>query len=249
MSSGTTLTPLTSAQQNLIPAMAGNCQLPLYINPTVQPAPTINGVVHHPPQPVPRDDTLQTDFNDLKAQHDQLRREAENIKSQQEQSKAECEGLQEKETARNKKWLAREKIIKAREAAITSREANQSERDEQITLLRDLVNKLEHKVEVLEEQNKLYKLRLLASEDLRSDVPNADATPPSSFQPLNASAPETRQHQLDNITGFLQTSILAATANLLANTGQQQARITNIYQPHIQYQGHIELQPRPLPKP
>ena len=69
--------------------------------------------------------------------------------------------MQEMESTK-KNWLARERQIKDREA-ITSREAYQNEHDEQNWLLKTHMNKLELRITDVEEQNRLFKLKLLAS--------------------------------------------------------------------------------------
>ena len=140
--------------------------------------------------------------------------------------------------ANKKKWAAREKQIKTREAALTGREANQDERDEQIELLKAHANHLERKVIDLEKQNKDLKLKLLTSEELRNEPGQNLCTPHSASHSAD---------QMGSISSLLQTSILAATVNLLSNMQQPQQqqpaqRITNIFQPYNE--AHSKYHPK-----
>ena len=133
------------------------------------------------------------------------------------------DSLKHDNDANKKKWVTREKQLRAKEAALTAREANQCEKDEQIELLKAHVNTLELNIVDLEGQNKLFKLKLLASEDVRNS--NHASSNDTSHQTLTT-----------NINSVLQTSLLALTTILLSNAQppphQPQHRITNISQPY-----------------
>ena len=162
-------------------------------------------------------DTTTADYNNLQLKYQDLCAEQMRIKSVNEIQKADLE-------TNRKKWLTREKQLKARESAIITREANQNERDEQIVLLKTHVHKMECKINDLEEQNKLLKLKLLTSEEIRAENPS------------------TASH-IDNnssLANTLQTTLLIAASNMLTNSMQNKecshtTKIVNVYQPNRQY--------------
>ena len=107
-------------------------------------------------------DILKTENNRLKEENKLLDTQCDSLKKQAEKEIQEAQEVK-------KKSLNREKVLKTREAAISAREINQKERDEQITLLKTYVNELETRTKELDEQNKLWKLKFLTSEELRNN--------------------------------------------------------------------------------
>ena len=115
--------------------------------------------------------------------------------------------LQHDSDLMKKKTALKEKQIKAKEAALEAREVNQNEREEQIKLLKMHVNKLELMVKDLEEQNKLWKLKLLASKDVRG---NGSIEKHERIKPMSSITPE-------SLTSTLQTAIIALIAEKITD--------------------------------
>ena len=149
---------------------------------------------------------LQHGYDSLQMQHSQLQMQFNALKQNAEASR--------------KKATAKEKQLKMRETAIAAREVNQVELDEQFTHLR---------IHVMDEQNKLWKLKFLTSKETRRNKTN-DVNCHDSHavhQP-----PQYPQYPwLDHLNNILQTTLLAATFNMLSSPAQPAARITNIFQP------------------
>ena len=147
----------------------------------------------------------------------------------------------ENENAR-KKNAAREKQLKARENAVTLRGANQHEREEQFVMLKSHVNNLELAVTDLKEQNKLLKIKLLASEDLR-----CDENVKSSANPTPAPAhTDSFQQQFTAILNLLQLSALASLAPPKHHHSSS-PHITNVYQQQRPHR-HLHQRQNQIPR-
>ena len=141
--------------------------------------------------------------------------------------------LREETDERKKKSAARERQLKARENSALVREANQDERDEQITLLKTHVNGMELRIKDLEEQNKLLKLKLLSSEDLRKErgYESNTQTPPPEHN-------STVLKQMNDITTVLQATLLSLATFSLTNNNSSHRNaptVTNYYHPPNNY--------------
>ena len=158
--------------------------LPVHMNGVIPAAPTSSVILHGSPMlalppPVPAVNcrcqdldralqhldnavvelnSLQQSHDELQTRHQEVSRDFENFRKETEESR--------------KKLLNKEKKLKARETSITAREANQNEKDEALTLLKSHVSDMEQKIIELEDLCNNYKLKLLASEDIRKLVPN-----------------------------------------------------------------------------
>lgn len=83
--------------------------------------------------------------------------------------KEEYDALKQEQQTAKKKLQSKERQLKTREANVIQKEAELAEIYQQNRLLKDCCNKLELQLNDMDEQNKLLKLKLLASEDLRND--------------------------------------------------------------------------------
>ena len=131
---------------------------------------------------------------------------------------AKYETIQQENSTCKKKQQDKEKQLKAKEAALFAREANQTERDQQITLLKVHINNLELQVKDLEEQNKLWKLKFLTSEEVRNKEPTIQQTTTQQQLPnMQQNVPSPNESILNNLTSMLHTALLTVTANLVQN--------------------------------
>jgi chromosome segregation ATPase len=102
-------------------------------------------------------------------QMDHLQNEANRLQNELETTRHELETTRHESEAARKKMQTKERQLKQRETAVNAKDAEQKERNEQNILLKTHVIKLEQTINNLEEQNKLLKLKLLTSEELRGD--------------------------------------------------------------------------------
>ena len=137
----------------------------------------------------------------------------------------------ENETQIEKRKLSlKEKQIKAREAAVVAREANQKERDEQITLLKSHINELELRIKDLDDQNKLWKLKFLTSEEIRTSQQSVNDQ--KSTYSVTHRSPEQNDIicKLLDIISTMSNNITSSLAQRTTSTTPP-PKITNIYQP------------------
>ena len=130
-----------------------------------------------------------------------------------------------------KKSSAKEKQLKARENSITLREASQKEREDQLLLLKDLCNCLETEKNDLRDQNKLLKLKLLASDEMKRDEPTGNSIYGTKIN-LNSQPADVTERLLREIS-----NLSHSVRQMSSSFG---TRITNVYQPphrKRQYQG------------
>ena len=166
----------------------------------------------------------------LNLQHNiyKLSQDYECIKAKYRELQCQVEEMQREAQENKKKLLCKEKQLKAKETAITAREINQNERDEQITLLKTYVNDLELRVKDLDEQNKLLKLKLLTSEEIRTNQDPPTVNHGSCHHCTHQTRCSSTYHQSD--------AILHRLIDLLSAVNQrapapEPTKITNIYQP------------------
>ena len=102
-------------------------------------------------------------------------------------------------------------------------------------MLKDLVSNLEQQKEDLNQQNKLLKLKLLTSEDVRKDQDTA-----STQQAVNAAPQQAPSNKHNDSMNALHTALLTSVVNMvnsITNNHSHQPKITNIYNPNGQYHG------------
>ena len=156
---------------------------------------------------------MQQELDELRSQHENLKKEVETKKTDLDNTK--------------KKLQAKERLLKQREAGVATREAELSELGDQNTLLKTHINELELSANDLQEQNRLLKLKLLSSEDVRK---GQQAIP----QPTN------QGDQLGVVVNLLTASLLKMLTDTAPQTRQQQpvTKIVNICYPQNNYRKH-----------
>ncbi len=113
---------------------------------------------------------------------------------------------------------------------VAKKEAKHEEMENSIQLLQKHVQGLADQVKDLDTQNKLYKLKLLTSEDLRGQQEQTQPQNRSNITYTN----DQSSHQRSNT---MNAALVAATANLVQQgepnkgTPPAQNRITNVYHP------------------
>ena len=142
--------------------------------------------------------------------------------------KAEFEAHKSEAGSVKKKQQAKERQLKQRETTLAAKEAEQEERNEQNILLKGQVAKLENTIKDLEQEKRLFQLKLLSSEEIR-------ANPPTATTNLSPPVANARSEQLlDLVTASLATMVVGMQQS--NNSKVSQTKIVNICYPQQQKQ-------------
>ena len=162
--------------------------------------------------------------NDLKEEVKHLKQKLENATSENLSLSTKYVNVKKDMEAQQKKLNARERQLKQRESTVKQKEEELSSYEQEVALLKATCSKLEQKIDDLQQENRSFKLKLLASEDLRS-----------SNDQRSANMSSASQGPLETLAASFTTMAAAIMAN--ANTANQQThsaapiRITNVCNP------------------
>jgi hypothetical protein len=120
---------------------------------------------------------------------------------------------------KEKQLRAKERSLKIRETALRKQELELQEQTEQCNALKSLTNSLETKVTLLQDENRLFKLKLLALEDVQGVSPQP-ATATFAQQPLQPTSQTSQISEICTAMATVALSNVTSQQNAQANYNQ-----------------------------